>query len=61
MGQLLDHDQKFSTISEEIGARAPLIIELTDDSKFLVKIDYFIIMLLFYRQETTEFIHVSTK
>ena len=41
-GQLLDHDQKISTISEEIRARAPLIIEVIDDSEFLVKIDSFI-------------------
>ena len=42
MGQLLDHDQKLSTISEEIKAKAPLIVELIDDSKFLVKIGSFI-------------------
>ena len=39
MGQLLDHDRKFNTINEEIGARTPLTIEVIDDSKFLVKID----------------------
>lgn len=39
MGQLLDHDRKFNTISEEIGVRTPLTIEVIDDSKFLVKID----------------------
>ena len=59
MGRLLDHDQKLSTISEEIKAKAPLIIELIDDSKFLVKIDSYI--LLFYRQGTIGLIYVSTK